>query len=82
MRDFLALAFGLVDLDCRDFVEIDPRYYQLAEVDILRGDSSKARDRLGWQPKTESGALARKIDVPRRTIEWSRSQSRVRELPC
>ncbi len=51
VREFLDLAFGHVDLDYRDFVEIDPRYYRPAEVDLLLGDSRKARKHLDWQPQ-------------------------------
>lgn len=51
VRDFLDAAFGHLDLDWHDHVEIDPRYYRPAEVDLLQGDASKARQLLGWQPK-------------------------------
>ena len=51
VRDFLDAAFGHLDLDWQDHVEIDPRYYRPAEVDLLQGDASKARQLLGWQPK-------------------------------
>jgi GDPmannose 4,6-dehydratase len=52
-------AFGCLDLDYRDFVEIDPRYYRPAEVDLLLGDASKARRVLGWQPQTSFRDLVR-----------------------
>ena len=51
VRDFLDAAFGHLHLDWQDHVEIDPRYYRPAEVDLLQGDASKARQLLGWQPK-------------------------------
>lgn len=51
VRDFLDETFGYLDLDWKEFVETDPRYYRPAEVDILLGDSSKARRVLGWEPK-------------------------------
>ena len=51
VRDFLDTAFGHLDLDWHDYVEIDPRYYRPAEVDLLQGDASKARELLGWQPR-------------------------------
>ena len=51
VRDFLDAAFGRLDLDWQDHVEIDPRYLRPAEVDLLVGDPSKARDKLGWEPK-------------------------------
>jgi GDPmannose 4,6-dehydratase len=40
-------------------VKVDPRYFRPAEVDLLIGDSSKARDRLGWSPKTQFHELVR-----------------------
>src|SRR5215467_3832965 len=48
VREFLDEAFGYLDLDWREYVEIVPRYYRPAEVDVLSGDSSKARRELGW----------------------------------
>lgn len=51
VRDFLDETFGYLDLDWKEFVETDPRYYRPAEVDILLGDPSKARRVLGWEPK-------------------------------
>lgn len=50
IKEFLDEAFGRLDLDWKDHVEIDPRYYRPAEVDILNGDASKARRVLGWEP--------------------------------
>ena len=59
VEDFVEAAFSMVGLDWRDYVEIDPRYYRPSEVDILQGDSSKARDKLGWEPKTDFCGLVR-----------------------
>ncbi len=53
VREFLEAAFGHAGLDWNKYVEIDPRYYRPAEVDLLIGDYSKARKRLGWAPKTK-----------------------------
>ncbi len=53
IREFLDTAFGYVGLDWKKHVEIDPRYYRPAEVDVLIGDYSKAKRRLGWEPKTK-----------------------------
>jgi GDPmannose 4,6-dehydratase len=53
IREFLDLAFGHVGLDWKKYVEIDPRYYRPAEVDLLIGDYSKAKKVLGWEPKTK-----------------------------
>ncbi len=52
VREFLEVAFGHVGLDWKKHVEIDPRYYRPAEVDLLIGDAGKARKQLGWAPKT------------------------------
>ena len=52
IREFLEAAFGHVGLDWQKYVEIDPRYYRPAEVDLLIGDYSKAKKKLGWEPRT------------------------------
>ena len=52
VREFLERAFGHVGLDYRDHVEIDSRYHRPTEVELLIGDYSKAKQKLGWQPKT------------------------------
>ena len=57
VMDFLEMAFGRVGLSWRDYVEIDPRYLRPNEVDGLFGDASKARDRLGWKPRTSFAEL-------------------------
>ena len=51
VREFLDIAFGHLDLDWHKHVEIDPRYFRPAEVDLLLGDATKARQKLGWKPK-------------------------------
>lgn len=51
VREFLELAFEAAGLDYRDHVEVDPRYFRPAEVDLLLGDATKARTVLGWQPR-------------------------------
>lgn len=50
VKDFLDKAFGLVDLDWHNYVEIDPELYRPCEVNFLKGDSTKARSQLGWIP--------------------------------
>ena len=50
--NFLDESFGLVGLDWKKYVEIDSRYYRPTEVDLLLGDPTKAKEKLGWQPKT------------------------------
>jgi GDPmannose 4,6-dehydratase len=59
VREFLDEAFGYLDLDWRDYVEIDPRYFRPAEVDLLIGDSRKAREKLGWSPRVSFPELVR-----------------------
>lgn len=58
VRDFLECAFSAVSLDWQDYVEIDEAYYRPAEVDLLLGDASKAREKLGWVPRTKFRDLA------------------------
>ena len=43
-------TFSLLGLDWREHVEVDPRYFRPTEVDVLQGDASKAREKLGWKP--------------------------------
>ena len=52
VREFLDVAFGHAGLQWKKHVEIDPRYHRPAEVDLLLGDYSKAKRKLGWAPKT------------------------------
>jgi GDPmannose 4,6-dehydratase len=59
IREFLEETFGYLDLDWREYVEIDPRYFRPSEVDLLLGDPAKARTVLGWEPKVTFKQLAR-----------------------
>lgn len=58
VRDFAEASFSRVGLNWQDHVEIDPRYKRPTEVDALIGDASKAREVLGWAPKTHWKELA------------------------
>lgn len=51
IRELLDVAFGFFNLDWQDYVYTDERFVRPAEVDLLLGDSTKAREVLGWQPK-------------------------------
>jgi GDPmannose 4,6-dehydratase len=51
VRELLDVAFARAELDWNRYVEIDPRYFRPAEVDLLLGDASKAKKKLGWEPK-------------------------------
>jgi GDPmannose 4,6-dehydratase len=59
VEEFLTEAFSHVNLDWRDYVEIDTKYLRPAEVDLLIGDASKARRELGWNPKVTFKELVR-----------------------
>jgi GDPmannose 4,6-dehydratase len=59
VRDFVVRAFTEVGLDWQKYVEVDPRYFRLAEADALQGDGSKARALLGWQPKVGIAELTK-----------------------
>ena len=57
VRDFCEKTFSQLGLNYEDHVEIDPRYYRPAEVDLLLGDSTKAYEQLGWKPQTSFDQL-------------------------
>jgi GDPmannose 4,6-dehydratase len=61
VEDFLEASFGSLDLDWRNHVEIDARYYRPTEVDALIGDSSKAAHALGWSAELSDVKLAAKM---------------------
>ncbi|MDB5295549.1 MAG: gmd [Phycisphaerales bacterium] len=58
VREFLDAVFGQLGLDWNAFVEVDPKYFRPAEVDLLLGDPAKAKRELGWEPKVTFRALA------------------------
>ncbi len=59
VREFLDEAFGYAGLDWRDYVVQDDRYLRPAEVDLLKGDYAKAREKLGWEPTVRFAELVR-----------------------
>lgn len=70
IRDFLGLVFEALDLDWKQHVEIDPRYFRPAEVDHLEGDAGKASRLMGWKPRTDVKALAKMmVDADLRLAE-------------
>jgi len=71
VREFCELAFGHAGLDYRDHVVVDEKYMRPAEVDLLVGDSSKARDALGWEPEvTFRGLIERMVDADVNLVRW------------
>jgi GDPmannose 4,6-dehydratase len=59
VREFLEEAFGYVNLDWRDYVELDPRYLRPSEVDYLMSDSTRARNELKWEARVSFRELVR-----------------------
>jgi len=59
VRDFLDQSARLLAIDWREFVAIDERYLRPTEVDLLMGDASKAKRKLGWQARTSFEELVR-----------------------
>ena len=79
VQEFCEEAFGLLDLDWRQFVRHDPRYERPSEVDLLLGDPAKARQVLGWQPRVTFRALVRMmveadLRLARRELAMARSE--------
>ncbi|MDB9417248.1 GDP-mannose 4,6-dehydratase [Microcystis aeruginosa] len=64
IREFLDISFQYVNLNWQDYVEFDQRYLRPAEVDLLIGDSTKAKEKLGWQPSvTFEGLVELMVDA-------------------
>ena len=61
VREFLEEAFSHVGLHWQDHVKVDPKYFRPAEVDVLLGDPSKARTKLGWVPRVTFKELVRRM---------------------
>ncbi|MDZ4179074.1 MAG: GDP-mannose 4,6-dehydratase [Coriobacteriia bacterium] len=57
VREFCEIAFGHVGLDYQEFVKMDPAFVRPAEVDLLLGDPTHAREKLGWEPKVSFADL-------------------------
>ncbi len=64
VREFVELAFAHAGLDWNDYVVVDPRFMRPAEVDLLLGDPTLARERLGWTPEVDfKGLVTRMVDA-------------------
>jgi GDPmannose 4,6-dehydratase len=58
VREFCKIVFNKLDLNFEEFVKVDQRYFRPTDVDILSGDASKAKAKLGWEPKVNINMLA------------------------
>lgn len=84
VREFVETAASLVGLDPEQIVRIDPKYYRPTEVDVLLGDYSRAKERLGWEPKSSFTDLVKVMlaadlqehglevpfEIPTASLEW------------
>ena len=61
VREFVEAAFAMAGLDWKKYVVFDEAFVRPAEVDELRGDTSKAAERLGWKPKTSFHQLVHEM---------------------
>jgi len=61
VREFLEAAFSIADLNYMDYIEIDPKFYRPADVNLLLGDSTKARQILGWTPEISFDELVQEM---------------------
>lgn len=61
VREFAQAAFELLGLDYQKYVEVDEKFYRPAEVQLLQGDSTKAREKLGWQPRISFSELVKEM---------------------
>jgi GDPmannose 4,6-dehydratase len=62
VREFLDETFACAGIgDWSEYVKQDPRFERPAEVDLLMGDASKAREKLGWEPKVDFQGLVRRM---------------------
>ncbi len=74
VRDMCRIAFAHVGLDYEEFVKLDPRFLRPAEVDVLLGDATRARETLGWAPTvTLEEMIAEMVEAD---LERHRAQAR------
>ena len=82
VREFPEAAFAHVDLDWKKYVKHDPRYERPAEVDILIGDSSKAKKILGWEPKVRFHELVKiMVDADMELLSRETPRKHLGKLP-
>lgn len=70
VREFLEEAFSYADLDWKEYVEIDPRYFRPTEIELLLGDAGRAQKILGWEPEVGFKELVRlMVDADIKALE-------------
>ncbi|QDU64922.1 GDP-mannose 4,6-dehydratase [Planctomycetes bacterium Pan216] len=74
VREFVELAFGAVGLDWQKHVVIDPKFFRPAEVDLLLGDPTKAKEAFGWEPECSFKQLV--SDMVKSDVEKLAGQSK------
>ena len=77
VREFVEATFSYLGLDWKSHVEIEPRYFRPSEVDHLRGNPSKARERLGWSPRVTFEQLVRMMAD--HDLEMARQEKTLRD---
>jgi GDPmannose 4,6-dehydratase len=71
VREFVEKAFGLMGLDWQKYVKVDKRFFRPLDVPCLVGDYSKAKHKLGWEPRTKFDKLV-EIMVKEDVSRWER----------
>jgi GDPmannose 4,6-dehydratase len=79
VREFCVEAFALLGLDWERYVQHDKRYERPAEVDLLIGDATKARQRLGWEPRVRFKELVRLMVEA--DLELAKREAQIARLP-
>jgi GDPmannose 4,6-dehydratase len=77
VQEFCDLAFARVDRDWKDHVVVDPKFFRPAEVDLLVGDATLARSKLGWQPEVSfTNLVETMVDADLDLVEWQKVAGR------
>lgn len=77
VQDFVDKVFEKLDLDPKDFIEVDPRYFRPAEVDSLMGDPSKIKQKLGWEPEISFEEMVERMIA--HDLELARQEKTLRD---
>jgi GDPmannose 4,6-dehydratase len=81
IREFLDISFNYVNLDWHDYVEFDARYLRPTEVDLLIGDPTKAKQKLGWEPSvTFEQLVALMVEADLRALNLASPNGRSSQL--